>query len=80
MVPDQTQFRSKTFLIKHNCARTVYDQTQVLSNTPVIRLFRPNCPLTRPTPDHGPDCSALESPFRPCNFGLGTHECALDWV
>ena len=41
------------------------------SNTPMIRLFRTNWPLTKPTPDHGLDCSALELPSRLCNFGLG---------
>ena len=80
MVPDQTQLRSKTFLIRPRCARRGYDQTQVRSNPPMIRLFRPNRPLIRLSPDHRPDCSALEFPSRPCNFGLGTHGCALDWV
>ena len=46
----------------------------------MIRLFRPNRPLIRPSLDHRPDCSALELPSRPCNFGLGTHGRALDWV
>ena len=43
MVPDQTQLRSKTFLIRPNCARTVYDQTQLRSNA---ILIRPNCART----------------------------------
>ena len=43
MVPDQTQLRSKTFLIRPNCARTVYDQTQLRSNA---LLIRPNCART----------------------------------
>ena len=101
MVPDQTQLRSKTFLIRPKCAQKGYDQTQLRSKSPpirqkwaprgydqtqlrskspMIRLFRPNRPLIRPSPDHRPDCSALELPSRPCNFGLGTHGCALDWV
>ena len=63
----QTQVRSNALPIRPNYARS---QTQVRSNTPMIRLFRPNWPLTRPTPDHGPDCSRPELPSRPCNFGL----------
>ena len=72
--------RSKWSLIRPNCDRTGYDQTQVRLNALPIRLFKPNCPLTRPTPDYSPDCSPLELPSRPCNFGLGTHGCALGWV
>ena len=60
-VYDQTQLLSSALLIRANCARTVYDQTQVRSNMPMIRLFRPNWTLNRPTPDHGPDCSALKN-------------------
>ena len=78
---DQTQLRSKTFLIRPNCARAVYDPTQVGALEYAYNQTYPNWPLTRPTPDHGPDCfSALELPSRPCNFGLGTHGCAFDWV
>ena len=69
---DQTQVRSNTLPIRPNCARTIYDQTQVRSNTPMNRLFRPNWRLTRPTPEHGPDCSVLELPSRAYNFDLGT--------
>ena len=74
---DQTQLRSELPLIRPKCARRGYDQTQVRSNPPMIRLFRP---LIRPSPDNRPDCSVLEISSRPCNFGLGTHGCALDWV
>ena len=76
---DQTQVHSNGLPIRPNCARTVSDQTQVRSNMPMTRFFRPNWLLTRPTPDHGPDWSALKLPSRPCNFDLGTHACALDW-
>ena len=79
-VNDQTQVRSNTPPIRSNCAKTVYDPTQVRWDTPMIRIFRPNWTLTGPTPDRGPDCSALELSSTPCNFGLGTHGCALDWV
>ena len=37
MVPDQTQLRSKTFLIRPKCARRGYDQTQLRSKSPLIR-------------------------------------------
>ena len=47
---------------------------------PWSRLFRPKWPLIRLSADHRLDCSALELPSTPCNFGLGTHRCALDWV
>ena len=47
---------------------------------PLSRLIRPKLPPIRPSPGHHPDCSALELQSRPCNFGLGTHGCALDWV
>ena len=57
-----------------------FDQTQVRSNPPIIRLFRPKLPLIRPSPDHRPDRSALELPSRPCNFGLEIYWCALDRV
>ena len=96
---DQTQLRSKSPLIRQKCARRGYDQTQMRSNPPMTfptfqtkltsdrtisrpwsRLFRPKLPLIRPYPDHGPDRSALELPKRPCNFGLGTQGCAVDWV
>ena len=80
-----------SFLVRPNCAQTVYDQIRVRSNALPMRpscaripydktQVRSNTPLIRPTPDHGPDCSALEIPSRPCNFGLRTHKCALDWV
>ena len=36
MVPDQTQLRSKTFLIRPKCARRGYDQTQLRSKLPLI--------------------------------------------
>ena len=55
MAPNQNQLRSKTFLIRSKCARRGYDQTQLRSNLPTLRLFRPNWPLIRPSPDHGPD-------------------------
>ena len=57
VVPDQTQLRLKTFLIRHKCARRGYYQTQLRSKSPLIRLFRSNWPLIRPSPDHGPDFS-----------------------
>ena len=98
-VPDQTtRLRSKTFMIRPNCARSrlwsdpsalesAYDQTfqtkltsdQTISR-PWSRLFRPKLFLIRSSPDHWPDCSAVELPSKPCNFGLWTHGCALDWV
>ena len=37
MVPDQTQLRSKTFLIRPKCAIRCYDQTQLRSKLPLIR-------------------------------------------
>ena len=37
MVPDQTQLRSKTFLIRPKCTRRGYDQTQLRSKSPLIR-------------------------------------------
>ena len=37
MDPDQTQLRSKTFLIRPKCARRGYDQTQLRSKSPLIR-------------------------------------------
>ena len=43
MFPVQTQLRSKTFLIRPNCAPIVYDQTQVRS--PALPI-RPNCART----------------------------------
>ena len=54
---DQTQLRSKSPLIRPKCARRGYDQTQLRSNPPMIRLFRPNWPLIKLSPDHGPDFS-----------------------
>ena len=51
MVPDQTQLRLKTFMIRSNC-----------SNPPMIRLFRPKWPLIRPSPDH--DQTVVRSNFR----------------
>ena len=74
---DQTQVRSNALPIRPNCARTVYDQTQVRWITPRIRLFRPNWPLTRPTPDHGSDCSALKLPSRPGYLFLSRIVCAF---
>ena len=43
MVPDQTQLRSKTYPIRPNCTRTVYNQSHVCSNALTIR---PNCART----------------------------------
>ena len=40
MIPDQTQLRSKTFLIRSKCARRGYDQTHLRSKSPLIR---PKC-------------------------------------
>ena len=80
IVPDHTQMRLNTFMIRPKCAQRGYDQIQLRSKSPLIRLFRPKLPLIRPSPDHRPDCSALELLSRHCNFGLGTHWCALDWV
>ena len=77
---DQTKMPSKRLWSDPIALEVGSDQTQVLSNPPMIRLFRPNRPLIRQSPDHRPDCSALELPSRTCNFGLGTHGCALDWV
>ena len=79
-ISDQTQVRSKRLWSNPIALEVASDQTQVRSNPPMIRLFRPNWPLIRPSPDHGPDCSAHDFPSRPCNFGLGTHGYALDWV
>ena len=80
MVPDQTQLRLKTFMIRSNCARSrlwsdksalesAYDQTFQTKMSSDQTISRP-----------WSDRSALELPKRPCNFGLGTHGCALDWV
>ena len=44
MVPDQTQLRSKTFLIRPKCARKGYDQTQLRSKS---ALIRPKCARIR---------------------------------
>ena len=44
MVPDQTQLRSKTFLIRQKCARRGYDQTQLRSKS---ALIRPKCARIR---------------------------------
>ena len=46
----------------------------------MIRPSRPKWPLIRPKSEHGPDYCAFEPLSRPCNFGLGTQGCALDWV
>ena len=54
---DQTEVRSKPAMIRLKCARRGYDQTQLRSKSTLIRLFRPNWPLIRPSPDHGPDFS-----------------------
>ena len=56
------------------------DQTMVQTIKTIIRPSRTNWPLIRPKSDHGPDYCALQPLSRPCNFGLGTHGCALDWV
>ena len=111
MVPDQTQLRLKTFLIRPQlrsnrlwsdsiALECASDQTQLRSNSlwsdPIaLELFmiRPKCARrgydqtfqTKMTSDQTisrpwSDRSALELPKRPCNFGLGTHGCALDWV
>ena len=58
------------------------DQTQTMVQTKktMIRPSRPNWHLIRPKPDHSPDHCALEPLSRPCNFGLETQGCALDWV
>ena len=77
---DQTKVRSNRLWSDPIALKVASDQTQVRSNPPMIRLFRPNRPLIRPSPDHSPDCSALEIPSRPSNFVLGTHGCALYWV
>ena len=77
---DQTQVRSKRFMIRPNCARirlwsdpsaleSAYDQTFQTKMTSDQTISRP-----------WSDRSALEIRKRPCNFGLGTHGCALDWV
>ena len=55
-------------------------QTMVQIKKNMIRPSRPNWLLIRPKSDHGPDYCALEPLSRPCNFGLGTQGCALDWV
>ena len=55
-------------------------QTMVQNIKTMIRPFRPNWPLIRPRSHHGPAYCALEPLSRPCNFGLGTHGSALDWV
>ena len=73
MVPDQTQLRSKSPLIRQKRARIrlwsdpialeiASDQTQVRSIPPMIRLFRPKWPLIRPSPDH--DQTVVRSNFR----------------
>ena len=84
---DQTQMRSKRLWSDPIALDIACDQTSQTKLTsdqtisrPRSRLFRSKFPLNRPSPDHRPDCSALELPSRPCNFGLGTHGCALDWV
>ena len=59
MVPDQTQLRSKVFLIRPKCARRGYYQTQLRSKVPLIRpksarrgydqtQLRSKSPLIRP--------------------------------
>ena len=92
MVLDQTQLRSKTFLIRPKCAWSGYDQTQLRSKS---ALIRPKCTRIRLWSDFSDQIdlwsdhlltivqtffSALELPSRPCSFGLWTHGCALDWV
>ena len=87
---DQTQVRSNALLIRPNCARTLYDQTQVRSNSlwsdsSALEYVYDQTFQTKMTSDQTisrpwSDRSALELPKRPCNFGLGTHGCALDWV
>ena len=76
----QTKVRSKRLWSDPIALEVASDQTQVRLNPPMIRLLGPQRPLIRPSPDHGPDRKDLELPKRPCNFGLGTHGCALDWV
>ena len=49
--------RSKRLWSDPVSLEVVSDQTQVRSNPPMIRLFRPNWPLIRPSPDHCPDFS-----------------------
>ena len=77
---DQTKVRSNPPMIRPNCARnflwsdpsaleSAYDQTFQTKMTSDQTISRP-----------WSDRSALEVPKRPCNFGLGTHGCALDWV
>ena len=77
---DQTKVRSNPPIIRPNCARnclwsdpsafeSAYDQTFQTKTTSDQTISRP-----------WSDRSALELPKRPCNFGLGTHGCALDWV
>ena len=44
IVPDQTQLRSKTFLIRPKCAWRGYDQTQLRSK---LLLIRPKCARLR---------------------------------
>ena len=77
---DQTKVRSNPPMIRPNCARnclwsdpsaleSAYDQTFQTKMTSDQTISRP-----------WSDRSALELPKRPCNFGLGTHGCALDWV
>ena len=57
------------FMIRPKCARRGYGQTFQTKMTSDQTISRP-----------WSDRSALELPKRPCNFGLGTHGCALDWV
>ena len=77
---DQTKVRSNPPMIRPNCARnclwsdpsaleSAYDQTFQTKMTSDQTISRP-----------WSDRSALELPKRPCNFGLETHGCALDWV
>ena len=77
---DQTKVRSNPPMIRPNCARNclwsdpsaleiAYDQTFQTKMTSDQTISRP-----------WSDRSALELPKRPCDFGLGTHGCAVDWV
>ena len=77
---DQTKVRSNPPMIRPNCARnclwsdpsaleSTYDQTFQTRMTSDQTISRP-----------WSDRSALELPKRPCNFGLGTHGWAPDWV
>ena len=66
---DQTQLRSNSLWSDSSALEYAYDQTFQTKMTSDQTISRP-----------WSDCSALELPKRPCNFGLGTHGSALDWV